>query len=222
MAIAISQSEAEAKERESRMRSSNSNNSSSLSSSSNSAAESEKVGFTEKNSPKKASSGKSGESEDPELARYLDRNYWEQRQGQTREENSREETGTNYSGTNSTPSAFPPSAPIIQNRNRAEQAEEIDTFMESLRGQIEMFVNRMKSNSSRGRHISNDTSVQGLFMNITALHSQLLIYIQAQDDSRGKVRSFFYIIRQFLRISQLNAYLIIINLHFRSLRRPSR
>ncbi len=200
LAIAISQSEAEAKERESRMRgSSGPTNNSSVSSSSHhshSGTESEKSGHTtDKNSPKKgtAMSGKTGggnsvEAEDPELARYLDRTYWETRQGATREENSKEETGVNYSlSNNSAPSAFPPSAPIIGNRNRTEQAEEIDTFMDSLRGQIEMFVNRMKSNSSRGRHISNDTSVQGLFMNITALHSQLLMYIQAQDDSRGEL-----------------------------------
>lgn len=42
----------------------------------------------------------------------------------------------------------------------------------------------MKSNSSRGRSIANDSSVQTLFMNITAMHSRLLRYIQQQDDER--------------------------------------
>lgn len=42
----------------------------------------------------------------------------------------------------------------------------------------------MKSNSSRGRSIANDTSVQTLFLNITAMHSKLLGYIQQHDDSR--------------------------------------
>lgn len=42
----------------------------------------------------------------------------------------------------------------------------------------------MKSNSSRGRSIANDSSVQTLFMNITAMHSKLLHYIQQHDDSR--------------------------------------
>ena len=41
-------------------------------------------------------------------------------------------------------------------------------------------MNRMKSNSSRGRPIANDSSVQTLFMNITAMHSQLLHNIQLQ------------------------------------------
>lgn len=34
------------------------------------------------------------------------------------------------------------------------------------------------------RSISNDTSVQSLFMGITAMHSKLLRYIQEQDDNR--------------------------------------
>lgn len=48
----------------------------------------------------------------------------------------------------------------------------------------------MKSNSSRGRSIANDTSVQTLFLNITAMHSRLLRCIQKQDDQRGKLAIF--------------------------------
>lgn len=62
---------------------------------------------------------------------------------------------------------------------------EMEEFVRDLKGQVEIFVNRMKSNSSRGRSIANDSSVQKLFMNITAMHSKLLHYIQQQDDSRG-------------------------------------
>ena len=42
----------------------------------------------------------------------------------------------------------------------------------------------MKSNSSRGRPIANDTSVQTLFMNVMAMHSKLVKYIQEQEDTR--------------------------------------
>lgn len=42
----------------------------------------------------------------------------------------------------------------------------------------------MKSNSSRGRSISNDSSVQNLFLNLTACHSRLLEYIKKADDKR--------------------------------------
>lgn len=65
------------------------------------------------------------------------------------------------------------------------ETEEIDEFVSTLRTQLEIFVNRMKSNQSRGRPIANDTSVQTLFMNITAMHAQLLKYIHEQDDKRG-------------------------------------
>lgn len=50
-----------------------------------------------------------------------------------------------------------------------------------------MFVNRMKSNSSRGRSIANDSSVQTLFLNITTMHTRLMQYIQQQESARGKL-----------------------------------
>lgn len=70
--------------------------------------------------------------------------------------------------------------------NGVESESEIEEFVSTLRGHVEIFVNRMKSNSSRGRSISNDTSVQTLFLNITAMHSKLLKHIQEQDDLRGE------------------------------------
>jgi len=111
---------------------------------------------------------------DPDLARYLNKSYW---QAQSEQQNS-------------------PSAPIhmtnkmmiLTNNNAPTQngveEEEMEEFVTTLRSQVEIFVNRMKSNSSRGRSIANDSSVQTLFMNITAMHSRLLRYIQQQDDSR--------------------------------------
>ena len=62
--------------------------------------------------------------------------------------------------------------------------EDLDEFVTTLRTQVEIFVNRMKSNSSRGRSITNDSSVQTLFMNTMAMHSKLLTHIQDQEDKR--------------------------------------
>lgn len=42
----------------------------------------------------------------------------------------------------------------------------------------------MKSNSSRGRPIGNDSSVQSLFVNMMTMHSKLVKYIQEQEDAR--------------------------------------
>lgn len=42
----------------------------------------------------------------------------------------------------------------------------------------------MRSNSSRGRNIVTDSSVQTLFMHLTSCHSHLLTYIKEMDDKR--------------------------------------
>jgi hypothetical protein len=62
--------------------------------------------------------------------------------------------------------------------------KDLDEFVITLKTQVEIFVNRMKSNSSRGRPIANDSSVQNLFMNAMSMHSKLLRYIQDQEDCR--------------------------------------
>uniref|UniRef100_A0A0K8TSJ0 Hepatocyte growth factor-regulated tyrosine kinase substrate n=1 Tax=Tabanus bromius TaxID=304241 RepID=A0A0K8TSJ0_TABBR len=107
---------------------------------------------------------------DSELAKYLNRNYWEQRK------------------TNESPASPSAPSPMLQLNNTAQKLSgedvEIDEFAINMKSQVEIFVNRMKSNSSRGRSISNDSSVQTLFMNLTSLHSRLLSYIKNMDDKR--------------------------------------
>ena len=66
-------------------------------------------------------------------------------------------------------------------------AEDREQFLSALRSSIEIFVNRMRSNSQRGRSIANDSSVQTLFMTLTAMHPQLLQYVHQQEDQRGDV-----------------------------------
>ncbi|KAG1677414.1 Hepatocyte growth factor-regulated tyrosine kinase substrate [Nymphon striatum] len=158
LALALSQSEAENKEKEEY---------SSLSHDSNN-----------------VSNGSGSESE---LARYLNRPYWEQKQQQQQASNTQ-------SNVNSTPT---PSAPVsvsgqmtpqvikINEKFQNGETGDMDDFLSTLKSSIEIFVNRMKSKSSRGRPISNDSSIQTLFMNITAMHSQLLRYIQQQDEDRA-------------------------------------
>jgi growth factor-regulated tyrosine kinase substrate len=78
---------------------------------------------------------------------------------------------------------------VLYQQHRHENGEtdiEMEEFVATLKMQVEILANRMKSNSSRGRSIANDSSVQTLFMNITAMHSRLLKHIQQQDDSRGE------------------------------------
>ena len=68
------------------------------------------------------------------------------------------------------------------NSTQSDQEE----FLNALRSSIEIFVNRMKSNSLRGRSIANDSSVQTLFMTINQMHPQLMKHMGEQEDARGQ------------------------------------
>ncbi|XP_059491288.1 hepatocyte growth factor-regulated tyrosine kinase substrate [Neocloeon triangulifer] len=109
-----------------------------------------------------------------ELARYLNRGYWEQRQ----------EGLPSAPATASTTSLGSPVHLSPRKFQENGGNENLEDFIRTLRSQIEIFVNRMKSNSSRGRSIANDSSVQTLFLNITSMHSQLLKHITEEEDRR--------------------------------------
>ena len=66
------------------------------------------------------------------------------------------------------------------------EVDEEEQFLNALRSSCEIFVNRMKSNSTRGRSIANDSSVQTLFMTLNSMHPQLLKYMDNQDETRSK------------------------------------
>ncbi|XP_041362531.1 hepatocyte growth factor-regulated tyrosine kinase substrate-like isoform X3 [Gigantopelta aegis] len=124
---------------------------------------------------------------DPELARYLNRNYWVQRS-----------EGNVSTTTPSAPVATtdPKTSTVkIQEHHLAmpyqngEADDDQVQFLNALQSSIEIFVNRMRSNSQRGRSIANDSSVQSLFTVISNMHPQLLKYIQEQEDLRGHYES---------------------------------
>lgn len=134
-------------------------------------------------SPPPSSCSPPSDEVDPELARYLNRYYWENRQ--QNEDNSSPSAPANVAS----PMPATVTGAITKQNSEAEQNgvasdSEMEEFVHALKSQVEIFVNRMKSNSSRGRSIANDSSVQTLFMNITSMHSRLLRYIQLQDDTR--------------------------------------
>ncbi|KAH8293168.1 hypothetical protein KR044_009654, partial [Drosophila immigrans] len=125
------------------------------------------------------------EESNPDLAKYLNRSYWEQRKI----------SESSAMASPSAPSPMPPTPqPQQQQQLQLQQPQmlppksadelQIDDFAANMRAQVEIFVNRMKSNSSRGRSICNDSSVQTLFMTLTSLHSQQLCYIKEMDDKR--------------------------------------
>lgn len=123
------------------------------------------------------------EEMDPELARYLNRNYWQQKS---------EIKTTNVPTTT-------PSAPVVTTEQKAteggkvvieayqngENEDDEEQFLKALQSSLEIFVNRMRSNSQRGRSIATDSSVQSLFNVISNMHPQLMKYVGKQEDLRG-------------------------------------
>ncbi|KOC59040.1 Hepatocyte growth factor-regulated tyrosine kinase substrate [Habropoda laboriosa] len=173
LALALSQSEAEQKEKEKKR------TTSALKSNTSTVP---RTTYSPPPSPGPSPSKLQEEEEvDPELAKYLNRKYWEQRQSAIEEHGSRADVTSPSAPNISSPM---PQKVIVAKQQNGEVDNQMEEFVNALRSQVEIFVNRMKSNSSRGRSIANDSSVQTLFLNITAMHSRLLRYIQEQDDSR--------------------------------------
>ncbi|KAG8446419.1 hypothetical protein GDO86_014030 [Hymenochirus boettgeri] len=131
------------------------------------------------------SSAPLAEDIDPELARYLNRNYWERKQEEARK-----------SPTPSAPVSV--SEPVIQTGDvpvvsmvsvmeqyqNGESDENHDQFLKALQNAVTTFVNRMKSNHMRGRSITNDSAVLSLFQSINNMHPQLLELLNQLDERR--------------------------------------
>ncbi|BFZ17707.1 hypothetical protein BsWGS_20747 [Bradybaena similaris] len=118
---------------------------------------------------------------DPELARYLNRHYWQQK--------SEEHQSQQPAASSTLPSA--PTASTDARLSTGQINENGDTddgqeqFLSALQGSLEIFVNRMRSNSQRGRPIANDSAVQSLFAVISDMHPQLMTHIQEKEDARS-------------------------------------
>src|SRR5699024_9510865 len=127
-----------------------------------------------------------------ELARYLNREYWEQRSNSYADyEPSPSPSAPQPSLTNISNSIKTSTADVVEPKIFKDKLttaptdnDELEVFTNSLRSTIEIFVNRLNSNKLRGRPITNDNGVQSLFMNLTNLHSQLIMYTQQTNESR--------------------------------------
>ncbi|KAM6905118.1 hepatocyte growth factor-regulated tyrosine kinase substrate isoform 5-T5 [Xenentodon cancila] len=137
------------------------------------------------------SSAPLAEDVDPELARYLNRTYWEKKQEEARK-----------SPTPSAPapvSLAEPLPPVIQpveshvpvqpvsiveQYQNGESEENHEQFLKALQNAVTTFLNRMKSNHMRGRSITNDSAVLSLFQSINNMHPQLLEILNQLDEKR--------------------------------------
>ncbi|GFO17365.1 hepatocyte growth factor-regulated tyrosine kinase substrate [Plakobranchus ocellatus] len=131
---------------------------------------------------------------DPELARYLNRHYWQQKSEEQMQPTTVLTTvpsapvATSEARTSSGPTSETQvvSSHLYQNGDTDSSHAQ---FLSALQGSLEIFVNRMRSNSQRGRPIANDSAVQSLFAVISEMHPQLMTHIQEKEDERAHFES---------------------------------
>ncbi|XP_006532333.2 hepatocyte growth factor-regulated tyrosine kinase substrate isoform X1 [Mus musculus] len=150
------------------------------------------------------SSAPLAEDIDPELARYLNRNYWEKKQEEARKSPTPSapvpltepaaQPGEGHTAPNSMAEAplpetdsqpiTPCSGPFSEQYQNGESEESHEQFLKALQNAVSTFVNRMKSNHMRGRSITNDSAVLSLFQSINTMHPQLLELLNQLDERR--------------------------------------
>ncbi|XP_063098052.1 hepatocyte growth factor-regulated tyrosine kinase substrate isoform X2 [Cavia porcellus] len=150
------------------------------------------------------SSAPLAEDIDPELARYLNRNYWEKKQEEARKSptpsapapltEAAAQPGEGHvvptsvvevplPETDTQPITSSGTAFSEQYQN-GESEESHEQFLKALQNAVTTFVNRMKSNHMRGRSITNDSAVLSLFQSINSMHPQLLELLNQLDERR--------------------------------------
>ncbi|XP_017280929.1 hepatocyte growth factor-regulated tyrosine kinase substrate isoform X5 [Kryptolebias marmoratus] len=137
------------------------------------------------------SSAPSAEDVDPELARYLNRTYWEKKQEEARKSPTPSAPAP-VSLAEPLPSISQPveshvpvqPVSIVEQYQNGESEENHEQFLKALQNAVTTFLNRMKSNHMRGRSITNDSAVLSLFQSINNMHPQLLEILNQLDEKR--------------------------------------
>ncbi|KAM9222345.1 hepatocyte growth factor-regulated tyrosine kinase substrate isoform 1-T1 [Leptosomus discolor] len=135
-------------------------------------------------SPPVNSSAPLAEDIDPELARYLNRNYWEKKQEEVRKSPTPSAPLSLTEPTAQPGEAHPAPLGVVEQYQNGESEENHEQFLKALQNAVTTFVNRMKSNHMRGRSITNDSAVLSLFQSINNMHPQLLELLNQLDERR--------------------------------------
>ncbi|NXN16839.1 HGS kinase, partial [Indicator maculatus] len=150
-------------------------------------------------SPPVNSSAPLAEDIDPELARYLNRNYWEKKQEEVRKSPTPSAPLSLTEPSAQPGEAHPAPLSVVEVRGsldlclaasegsryqNGESEENHEQFLKALQNAVTTFVNRMKSNHMRGRSITNDSAVLSLFQSINNMHPQLLELLNQLDERR--------------------------------------
>ncbi|KAM8991806.1 hepatocyte growth factor-regulated tyrosine kinase substrate isoform 2-T2 [Ara ararauna] len=135
-------------------------------------------------SPPVNSSAPLAEDVDPELARYLNRNYWEKKQEEVRKSPTPSAPLSLAEPAAQPGEAHPAPLGVVEQYQNGESEENHEQFLKALQNAVTTFVNRMKSNHMRGRSITNDSAVLSLFQSINNMHPQLLELLNQLDERR--------------------------------------
>uniref|UniRef100_A0A8C3HBR0 Hepatocyte growth factor-regulated tyrosine kinase substrate n=1 Tax=Chrysemys picta bellii TaxID=8478 RepID=A0A8C3HBR0_CHRPI len=130
------------------------------------------------------SSAPLAEDIDPELARYLNRNYWEKKQEEVRKSPTPSAPLSLSEPAAQPGEAHPIPLGVVEQYQNGESEENHEQFLKALQNAVTTFVNRMKSNHMRGRSITNDSAVLSLFQSINNMHPQLLELLNQLDERR--------------------------------------
>ncbi|XP_078257526.1 hepatocyte growth factor-regulated tyrosine kinase substrate isoform X1 [Rhinoraja longicauda] len=131
------------------------------------------------------SSAPTAEEIDPELARYLNRNYWEKKQEEVRKSPTPSAPVSVPESSVQPAELHPPAVTVVEQQyQNGELEENHEQILKTLQNSVVTFVNRMKSNHMRGRSITNDTAVLSLFQSINSMHPQLLELLNQLDEKR--------------------------------------
>ncbi|XP_076210008.1 hepatocyte growth factor-regulated tyrosine kinase substrate isoform X1 [Aptenodytes patagonicus] len=135
-------------------------------------------------SPPVNSSAPLAEDIDPELARYLNRNYWEKKQEEVRKSPTPSAPLSLTEPAAQPGEGHPAPLGVVEQYQNGESEENHEQFLKALQNAVTTFVNRMKSNHMRGRSITNDSAVLSLFQSINNMHPQLLELLNQLDERR--------------------------------------
>lgn len=145
---------------------------------------------------------------DAELARYLNRNYWTNRAAAVSEtesmmafppsappvyippvnpdyEPSLPDTSNDRTSSLPIPAVEMPTESQCLSGVPSLTSQKQEEFLDALRKSIDVFVNRMRVNSQRGRPVGNDSTLQTLFHTLHAMQPQLLQYFSELEHRRA-------------------------------------
>ena len=115
----------------------------------------------------------------PQLSRYLDRGYWEQRRQQQQQEDT--STGPYHQ---QQPGVAP--SPTTPQETGEGGGSSSNPMLSSIKNTLDLFVRRMQEVNASGRSIATDMSVQTMFQSLTAMHPQLLAEIESLKREKEK------------------------------------